>query len=117
MHKIKTTRAFQLDTVCNFPDISEKEPVPSESTSSSHTMKKVDLEPENQSANAQRDPAEDATSNDEDVESVSNQLCVVEKPTELTKDLPSSNLTVEQTKTQITTYPSQGWCDNDIISC
>ncbi|KAJ0448270.1 putative TPX2 central domain-containing protein [Helianthus annuus] len=108
MHKIKTTRAFQLDTVCNFPETSEKEPVPSESTSSSHTLKKVDLEPEKHSANTERYPAEDATSNDEDVESVSNQLCVVEKPTELTKDLPSSNLTVEQTKTQITTYPSQG---------
>lgn len=50
MHKVKTTRAVQLESLCDFKgsEISQKQPIPSESTTSLTTIKKINLEPENQ---------------------------------------------------------------------
>ncbi|KAI3736113.1 hypothetical protein L6452_15646 [Arctium lappa] len=126
MHKVKTTRAVQLESLCDFtePEISQKEPVPSESTGTSSTMKNITLEPEKQSAKTEQDPAdskEDVTSKDAKDEhngSLTSHVCVDEKNTELKKDVlaqdtgsggvSSSNVTVEQNQTAKNTYPLQG---------
>ncbi|KVI04341.1 hypothetical protein Ccrd_017348 [Cynara cardunculus var. scolymus] len=126
MHKVKTTRAVQLESLCDFtePGISQKEPGPSESTGTSSTMKNITLEPEKQSAKTEDDPADskkDVTSKDakdEHHESLSSQVCVDEKNNKLEKDVSaqdtgsggvsSSNVIVEQNQTTKNTYPSQG---------
>ncbi|KAI3515470.1 hypothetical protein L1887_14366 [Cichorium endivia] len=66
MHKVKTTRTLQLESLCDFkePELSQKEPVPSESTSSLSTIKKINLEPEKQSEKTEADPVNNVTSKD-----------------------------------------------------
>lgn len=116
MHKVKTTRTLQLDSLCDFTETEtcHKESVPSDSTNSLDTRKNITLEPEKQSAKTEHDPAdnkEKIISKDEDThdESLPNQLCIDEKTEELTKDeIPSSTKLIEQTLTSKTTYPSQG---------
>ncbi|KAI3744942.1 hypothetical protein L1987_58040 [Smallanthus sonchifolius] len=144
MHKIKTTRTVQLDSLCDFSqtETSQKESVPSEATNSSNSMNNITVEPEKQSAKTELDPAdskedvtskdehnenlpkqlsvdkisakteldpadskEDVTSKDEHNENLPKQLSVVDKTEETKKDVPSSNMKIEESKT---TYPSQG---------
>ncbi|KAI3795295.1 hypothetical protein L1987_37946 [Smallanthus sonchifolius] len=104
MHKIKTTRTVQLDSLCDFnqTEISQKESVPSEATNSSDSMNNITVEPEKQSAKTELDPLdskEDVTSKDEQNESLPKQLSVVDKTEETKKDVPSSDLKIEQSKT------------------
>ncbi|KAJ9550339.1 hypothetical protein OSB04_014384 [Centaurea solstitialis] len=119
MHKVKTTRAVQLESLCDFsePEISHKEPVASEATgTSSCTIKKISLEPETQSGKTEHDLAEskkDVTSKDEHHETLPSQVCDDEKkdvsaPASLSGGVSSSNVTVEQNQTAKITYPLQG---------
>ncbi|KAK9075100.1 hypothetical protein SSX86_003419 [Deinandra increscens subsp. villosa] len=90
MHKIKTSRNVQLDSLCDFTEseISQKESVPP--CEASNSNKDTTLEPEKQSAKTDLDPADtklDAASKDEHNESLPNQLSVVEKTNEIKKDL------------------------------
>ncbi|KAI3799583.1 hypothetical protein L1987_34882 [Smallanthus sonchifolius] len=110
MHLIKNTRAIQFDSLSDFTktEISRKESVLSDSTNSLITMKNITLEPGKQriSAITNHDPAGNkyyVTSKNEHNESLPNQT------EELMKDVPSSNVTTEQTKTAKTTYPSHGY--------
>nr|GEX30817.1 protein TPX2 [Tanacetum cinerariifolium] len=106
MHKVKTTRTVQLDSLCDFSvaETSQKEAVTSESTSSSNTIKNVTLEPEKQIAKIEHDPAEkkenviSKEAKDEHSESIHSEACVDEK----TKDV-----TVEHIQTAKSTHPSQ----------
>ncbi|XP_076937041.1 protein TPX2-like [Bidens hawaiensis] len=96
MHKIKTTRTLQLDSLCDFTETSQKESVPSEATSSVMNNNTTTLEPEKQ-AKAMLDPASDSkedvvvvvvTSKDENLPP--NQLPAVEKTEQgLKKDVSS----------------------------
>ncbi|XP_024991270.1 protein TPX2 [Cynara cardunculus var. scolymus] len=126
MHKVKTTRAVQLESLCDFtePGISQKvihhnmsestHSRPSESTGTSSTMKNITLEPEKQSAKTEDDPADskkDVTSKDakdEHHESLSSQVCLVDKQNSFSGGVSSSNVIVEQNQTTKNTYPSQG---------
>ncbi|PWA78098.1 hypothetical protein CTI12_AA216930 [Artemisia annua] len=107
MYKVKATRTVQLDSLCDFgvAETSQKEAVPSESTSSSNTIKNVTLEPEKQIAKIEHEPAENKENviskeaKDEHTESIHSEACVDEK----TKDV-----TVEHIQTAKSTHLSQG---------
>ncbi|XP_076886571.1 protein TPX2-like [Bidens hawaiensis] len=92
MHKIKTTRTVQLDSLCDFTETTETSHKESEATNS--VMNTSTLEPAKQ-AKDKHDPASDSkedivTSKDEHNENLPpNQLPVVDNTEELKKDVPS----------------------------
>ncbi|KAI7755347.1 hypothetical protein M8C21_009790 [Ambrosia artemisiifolia] len=116
MHKIKTTRTVQLDSLCDFTQTETSQKVPSEATNSSSSAENLTLEPEKlsdkNSAKTELDSSnskEDVTSKDKQNESLLDKSSVGDKTEELKKDVSSStNLTIEQSKTSSNTCTSQG---------
>ncbi|KAL8228520.1 hypothetical protein R6Q57_016104 [Mikania cordata] len=114
MHKIKTTRTLQLDSLCDFTQTETSQKVRTHEISESRPFfyiligyfrlffafyYKISAKTENDPA----DSKEDVTSKDAHNQSLPNQ-----KTEELKKDVPSSSLTIEQSMTSKTTCPSQG---------